>query len=369
MRLSLINQYPGRETTGTRISELLNHFSDQPKAQFRILVAFASGAGLELLGPPLRQFLDRGRSTFWIVGVDLGGTGREALTFLYDLHRQYPRQVDARVLSLADNRTVFHPKVFWFDSDTQRVVVVGSANATMGGLKQNFEVSTELELRSDEDSEVSKQLDYLWMSYSSPLPPLSSDHLLSIDEQLISCFGADQPPTDGRSELQHPLRGMVPRIKPPRKRSSPDQRKFGSDSLNKLGDRELVMQVLAETRETQVQFPVETFNQFFDKRRKSIVLRQRRDGDVVKIDRRPFIHFKNKTHRIEIDAIRGLPRPQIIRMWRSEDTPGVVDYEIVLKGTKAYTEWNQVLHKRGQRRRRGARLWLVQIPSRRESVQ
>ena len=119
------------------------------------------------------------------------------------------------------------------------------------------------------------------------------------------------------------------------------------------------MDILVETRQTQVQIPVETFTRFFDGRRRSILLRHVRRGDVMKSDTRPFIHLPNKTHRIEIDAIRGLPRPQIIRIVRRRDAPGVFDYEIVVKGTKKHTELDGLLREQGERTRRGARRWLI----------
>src|ERR1022692_3337157 len=48
---------------------------------------------------------------------------------------------DARVFSAADNKCIFHPKVYWLDSDERKVVVIGSANATVGGLVHNLEAS------------------------------------------------------------------------------------------------------------------------------------------------------------------------------------------------------------------------------------
>lgn len=367
MPLSLINQFLGHETTGARLSELLDRFSEQPNAQFRTLVAFVSRAGLELIEAALRRFLDRGCATFWIVGVDLGGTGQEALRFLHDLSRRYPHQVDARVLSTGDNRHVFHPKIFWLDSDQERVVVIGSANATAGGLAENFEVSTEFVIPSGENGEgdeLNEQLDYLWMSYSSPLPPLQDEHLIPVNGRLIAILGSDQP-HDSRPHMPHPLRALVPRIVRPRA-GTPRVGRTRSEGRSRIAtaDRDLVMDILAETRQTQVQIPVETFGRFFDGRRKRIELRQLRAGVVVKTDERPLIHLPNKTHRIEVDAIRGLPRPQIIRLSRRNDSPGVVDYEIVLKGTKAYTELDKLLRERGERTRRGARRWLIRSTDR-----
>jgi hypothetical protein len=362
VRTSIVNQYLEQPTIGARLSTLLDNFSQQPNAQFRVLVGFASRAGFQLIERPLRHFLECGCSTFWIVGVDLGGTGRDALEFLYSLSRQYPGQVDARILSLGDNTVVFHPKVYWLDSQVQRMVLIGSANATAGGLGQNFEVSAEIEVEPEVDEDLGEQLEHLWISYSTPLPPLSPAHLLPVNPRLIAALGPDLPPTDPRPALPHPLRGLVPRVHLHRRvRSGARTRAVTRAGYRRIpnADRELVMDILQETRGTQVQIPVEAFGTFFDMRRNSITLRQRIAGTVVKEDLRPFIHLTNNTHRIEIDAIRGLPRPQIIKMWRDRNLPGVVDYEVVLRGTRTYAQLDRLLETEGQRTRQGARRWLA----------
>jgi hypothetical protein len=121
VRASIINQYPMLDSTAERLTSLFRAFVSYKTAQFRGLLAFASEAGFRMLEPSLRDFLNAGHSVFWIVGVDLGGTGRQALQFLYDLKRDYPKQVDARVFSAADNQCIFHPKVYWLDSDERKV--------------------------------------------------------------------------------------------------------------------------------------------------------------------------------------------------------------------------------------------------------
>jgi PLD-like domain len=317
VRPSVINQYPGQDSTIDRLGGLLSDFSGLPGAQFRALIAFASEAGLRKLERGVRRFLDTKHSIFWIVGVDLGGTGREALEFLYNLKREYTGQVDVRVFSTMDNRSIFHPKVYWFDADDRQVVLVGSANATAGGLTSNFEVSVQLDLEPIIDEELLEELEFLWMSYSSPLPPLLPENLLEINRALIARLIHDDPPTDGRPQLPHPLRDLRPRPK-----RLPTKSSKGRLSSAPLRGRplaharhELIMDILQETRRTQVQLPVEVLTSFFNGI-DSVRLRQVRGAAVVKVDVRPIIHLGNNTHRIEIDAIRGLPRPQIIQFSR-----------------------------------------------------
>jgi len=353
MRASVINQYPRQDSTADRLRALLTDFSGRESAQFRALIAFASEAGLRMLEAGLRRFLDNGHRIFWIVGVDLGGTGREALEFLYNLKRDYAGRVDARVFSTGDNRSIFHPKVYWLDANERKVVLVGSANATAGGLTNNFEATVQLDLEPIADEELLEELEFLWMSYSSPLPPLLAENLLEIDRSLIARLAHDHPPTDGRPREPHPLRGLVrpaPRRLPTPSRGRPPARAHAG--------RELLMDILHETRQTQVQLPVEVLQSYFIGAN-AVRLRQIRRGVIVKSDVRPIIHLDNNTHRIEIDAIRGLPRPQIIRFRRPGRSAAVVNYEVVLNGTKEYRELDRLLSHRGQQTRRGARRWLL----------
>lgn len=117
------------------------------------------------------------------------------------------------------------------------------------------------------------------------------------------------------------------------------------------------MDILQETRQTQVQLPVEVLPAFFGKADR-IRLQQVRKDAIVKSDTRPIIHLDNNTHRIEIDAIRGLPRPQIIRFFRPRGQSNI-RYEVVLNGTKEYRALDHLLAKDGNQTRLGARRWLI----------
>jgi HKD family nuclease len=356
MLLSIINQYPDLNATGCRLRELLSEFASLSGAQFRCLVAFASLRGLKQIEEQVLLFLQQGGLLHIIVGVDLQGTSREAVECLLAWKRSFPKRVDARVFTTADNLTIFHPKVYWFDAAERRTVVVGSANATAGGLIANFEVSVELQLEHEVDSDAFEKFDLLWMTYSSPLPPLTEKNLLEIDRMLVARLQSGRVPTDGDPKQQHPLAsGDFARTysKPkPRRRKTRE----GGARI------ELIMDILEETRRTQVQLPVNALQPFFEaqpERKQSMELIQVVRGDVVKQDVRPFIHLANNTHRLEVDAIRGLPRPQIIRFWRGSEDAKSISYEIILRGTRRYKEFDSLLTSKGTQTRSGARRWLI----------
>lgn len=360
MRLSVINQYPSLRGTGERIQALISEFASEPKAQFRCLVAFASDGGLKLIEDPVLAFLMRGGSIYFIVGVDLGGTSREAVERLLTWKRAYPKQVDARVFTTADNAAIFHPKVYWLDAADRRVVIVGSVNATTGGLASNFEVSVEMELASEGDDVALEEFDYLWMSYSSPLPPLSEENLLEVDAALTARLRSGRPPTDAHPGEPHPLSGL-------KKPKATAKKKLPKGKPTALGPSvDLVMDILEETRQTQVQLPVAALWPFFrakPERKQSIELCQVFRGEVVKSGKRPFIHLDNNTHRLEIDAVRGLPRPQIIHFWRRRDDAGTIFYELALRGTKQFRDLDALLRSEGTQTRAGARRWLLRDSS------
>ena len=330
-----------------RLARQFQRFGKEESAQFRALVAFASAAGLRLIAKSLHRFLRRGHRAFWIVGIDLGGTGRQALQFLHDLRKKFPDQVNLRVLTLGDNARIFHPKVYWFDAPTlERVVLIGSPNATRGGFRDNLEVAVEFSLTDVGDELFVKRVETLWMTYSTPLPPFSEEHLLEVDQHLIDKLH-DDAPIDNRPRHPHPMASRP--LKTPRVRRTSLRRQAST----------LVQDVLEETRETQVQLPVEAIRPFFG-RAQRVRLRYVQDSVIVKEDDRPLIHLSNNTHRIEIDAVRGLPRPQIIRFSRPAPAQGPVNYELLLRGTSEYRVAAQLLATRGRQTRKGSRRWLLQ---------
>lgn len=349
MLINVINQYPQQADTSQRLRQLFSEFSALPKPQFRCLTAFTSLAGLQEIDAGVRRLLKCGGSVYFISGIDLAGTSKEALQRLLEWRRTFSTQVDARIFSTFDNRTIFHPKVYWFDSLPRRVVIVGSANATRGGLIGNFEVSIEIDLGTESDGNALEQLDQLWITYSSPLPPLQKANLVDVTHAIVKKLHDGRVPTDGRPNLPHPLASMRPNATRQRRRSQP------SVTAKQV---ELLMDILEETRGTQVQLPVQTLTPFFQNRA-NITLIYVSGGKALKSDVRPFIHLANNTHRLEVDAIRGLPRPQIARFWRSQSSGAKVYYEIVLRGTSRYQQFDQILSQNGNRARADARRWLL----------
>lgn len=126
---------------------------------------------------------------------------------------------------------------------------------------------------------------------------------------------------------------------------------------------ELIMEILQETRDTQVQIPTGVLNEYFGIRNDEIAqirLRHKVNNSIRSIKNRNVIHHRGM-HRIELEPIAGLKRPVIAvfrKVPRKDDTYD--DYEILKNGTKKYGIKRELLLKSGQQTSIRSRRWLMQ---------
>ena len=111
-----------------------------------VCVAFANKAGVELIAAELGRAGDR---VDVFVGIRNGITTKEGLLALLNTG------VNVHCVDTGARHLVFHPKFYVARSDARAIVVVGSANLTLGGLNNNIESSVvlDLDLSRDEDLE------------------------------------------------------------------------------------------------------------------------------------------------------------------------------------------------------------------------
>ena len=112
-----------------------------------IITAWAKRSGLGRLVSPMRQFREAGGVAELIVGLDEGGATKEGL--------QTAMELFSSVHVFHDPSRTFHPKIYVVEGPENATVVVGSSNATRGGLFTNYEasVAAELTLSVEEDKE------------------------------------------------------------------------------------------------------------------------------------------------------------------------------------------------------------------------
>ncbi|RLF40276.1 MAG: hypothetical protein DRN12_05730 [Thermoplasmata archaeon] len=134
-----------------------------------LVSAFANAAALYRLIPHMQAFRDNGGMVRVVVGIDLQSTSEEALRCL--LTNKIPTFI-------FKNRRVghtFHPKLYYFESNTQCTLIVGSSNLTGGGAFSNYEANlrVDFDLNREEDKNILRQLQDNIVKYLDPQPPLA----------------------------------------------------------------------------------------------------------------------------------------------------------------------------------------------------
>ncbi len=300
-------------------SDLLNErLGAQEYDRLRVLVAFARWSGLHLIDEGLREFTARG-SLDAIVGIDLGGTTAEALEYLMNLPNS-----TVRIVRTGNPRIIFHPKVFIFDGDDSWTAIVGSANATTGGLFTNAEVGVEITGTAQETN----PLESVWNGFDQPEPPLEAAHVPRLNDELLDELAEDldkyqdRPPDRGKTppaEGVEPVGLVASPPAPGRPPRSDSEEEIPGESQevppSNVGET-LYMEVWGETGGgTQVQFPKYVINNYFGASAGSYTwvtiespLGQERQRIQV---------FDNNTFRIPLRLIADVARPAVVRFVRT----------------------------------------------------
>lgn len=147
----------GQPFSGSLGDLLISELDSGRYARLRLAVAFARNSGVLALGDAFERFRASGGRIEAFVGVDMGGTSREALRALLKL-------TDSLTVVHDESASVFHPKVYSLTSDAEALAVVGSANLTRGGLWGNAEASmvAGLDLSDEDDAATQGQVDTLF---------------------------------------------------------------------------------------------------------------------------------------------------------------------------------------------------------------
>ncbi len=375
MNIRIISQYAGDSAHFSEINSLL---SQDTYSLFRLLVAYTSISGLKLLEDSLIQFLEKkGNFLDWIIGVEQGITTKEVLEYLEYLKSKYPNKVRVRIFTAGNDMDIFHLKVYWLGNSDGYTVIIGSSNLTDGGLLRNFEASTllELSLKKEQDKKVINDLEILWKKFSTPLPPLTQENLIELNKKVIKLLDSASNLEERKkineaiNRLNHPFSSVnkhkqiqenIKRLHSEilKKRRSIRIKKYIAISKH---PKVLIMDILQETRDTQVQIPIRVLKPFFDvsdtSKKNEIILSEVMNDTLIKMDIRPFISQKNDTHRLEISGIKGLLRPLIIRFERIAIQE--YEYEIINRSSPNYDLLDKLLSEKGNRARDDARRWYI----------
>jgi HKD family nuclease len=326
--------------------EINARLGDSRYRVFRFAVAFARWSGLHLIDAELRAFTSRARHRMdGFVGIDLGGTTIEALTYLSEMPNSR-----IRVVRSGMSHVVFHPKVYAFEGPKDWVVVVGSSNLTTGGLHSNIESYLVVEGTPDDHS----VLEALFSPYEQA--PFSAAHVRDVDAAYLREIAADldhyttsppdrqeppgtsspgpldpdfDPPTPlGRPPEQQPPGGAAPPVAPP-------------PIAVPVGTAQLYMELWDETGGgTQVQIAKQVFTDYFGAgyAATTYVTLDTPGGQLVGVR---LQWFGNVTFRIGLPfvgtSVAQSGRRGVLRFTRT--SPDHYRVELRLQGHPQYNAW------------------------------
>jgi hypothetical protein len=232
-----------------------------------------------LIDPELQKFAGRtGNKIDGLVGIDLGGTTIEALTYLFELP-----QTRLRIVRSGRRNVVFHPKVYEFSGPGRWSTVIGSSNLSAGGLHSNIECSVIVEGTTDPNP-----FDAVFATYDAA--PFKADNVRLVDKALLEELAPllapyeKKPPDRAAKELAKGVSALDPNFKPPSAPGRPPSpahaaakkssaKKAGKKAVKRVppvpaatptGAQDLYMELWDETGGgTQVQIASRAFTDFF----------------------------------------------------------------------------------------------------------
>lgn len=212
----------------------------------------------------------------------------------------------------SDPRSIFHPKFTWFERRDGGVLITGSGNLTVGGLRLNVEAFTVSRLNAREMRAVSDQ----WDAFK--------------DRSAANLFATADPMVVARLE-RNAARRQMERARPlaeplPRPgRIVPVQPVPAEALAEAVADVDALPAVRPTTevlvaeiprsgdRWNQANFSQETFVNFFGASttaaRTAYLFHVRPDGTVGEQERRPAVVVASHNYRFELDAAAGIAYP------------------------------------------------------------
>ncbi len=154
---------------------LISNIESGKYDEITIFSAFASRSAIKVLqGVLLKNNFNTGKVRI-IVGIDQGGTSKEALLELLNIH-------NAKVYIYYQQETIiFHPKIYLFEGVNHSELIVGSSNLTLNGLFRNVESSIRVNGSVNDMKTVVKSV----KTYYSSLFDVFDSNLLPLSVELI----------------------------------------------------------------------------------------------------------------------------------------------------------------------------------------
>jgi HKD family nuclease len=328
----------------------------QKHYNLQMLSAFASGNGVTAITPLLDIFLADGNTVEIIVGVDRNGTDKAALKNLQSLAAAYEKQCSVHVFQAPSRQSIFHPKLYLLRTRSTVSCVIGSPNLTCGGLSSNFE-SMLLFGDCETNSAVAANAVSIWETFAKPKAPLRKHYLRELSRSYLNVLLKRMPdkPQQEFDETATAVRDLWrPLSRLPLPRSTKMSRRTKVVPTTKKAGF-LLMDVLQETRFTQMQIPLSIVEEFFRvEPRKAADLSVSiwtQTGISQPITRTLVISQGPRKdrlmRRLEMPQIRGLARPLAVIFMH---LPGRrrFAFHLIPHHSPAYKVANRILQKEGQ---------------------
>lgn len=262
------------------------------------MFAFASAAGAKLLLEDNTFATFAASNTFdLIVGVD-AVTNTAALKAIADAGKSAKAMTVAVFLN-GRSDALFHPKFCWFRHKRGGLLIAGSGNLTLGGLRCNWEAFSVTPLNTNEANEIEAR----WNSWkvtqkASLLPPNDSRVLARASENT----------------------GWVNLLKTEKGKGGKNQQgTTGQDDEAGVGPiRDNSPVLVAEipkggNRWTSAGFDLKNYEGFFGAKvgtqRRVVLQHVNTDGSLDDVESRPSVAVKSHNYRFELGAASGLPYP------------------------------------------------------------
>jgi HKD family nuclease len=314
----------------------------------KILSAFVSAGAVEVFEPFFDRFLSSSNRIEMIVGLDLNGTDTNALRRLLSLSNAYHSQVDVRVWTAAQKSSLFHPKLYICTTADSMSAIVGSANFTRSGICNNLESVFAIE-NVPLNCNSAQTLNATWDMFSNPTKPLKREFLKRLDFALYRelskvLYSESMEDSNSRSPSRQSLWKIASAL--------PSNSGFKPVSRSKLRLQStdyMLMDILNETRSTQVQPTAHIMERFFrvsgvDEAELSLQI-VTSEGLSIPIQR--HVVTSRYMRRIEIPQIRDLPRP-CGSFWLKLNGSNKYAYRIITRSESHFQIFDKVLRERNQ---------------------
>ena len=377
----LAQPFDDGEQTGEALAKALQ----EPGRQlFWSAVAWAKRSGLARIQADLVAFRAAGGHAAIVLGVDEGGATIEGLELAIKLF-------DEPYVFHDPGARTFHPKLYVVEGPSTATMIVGSGNATRGGLFTNFEASVvlDLDLSAQADSEmlveVRKYFDRLLAetTYCRPLDrdlvdTLTADASIRVASEklanavrrsvgekaatgtfgrkaMVGLKGAPAATEDLDDELDDDDVGPVgPPLPGGDLSASPSPSQPGPPPSATLASADVLVAEIPKNAPKRLQADVgrEFFVSFFGGTPGAHAQVQIQPvdlaGNLGNVESRALIGTKSHNYRLELAAGRGTPYPAAgrpIGLFRRMNS-GIIAYHVLWPADPAHTAVEALLTKR-----------------------